>query len=623
MKRLIALALCAMMVLTACSSSPSGSENSGSSQDAAQGPSGEFRSVYATELTTLNYLMTSNDANIQLSYLIEDGLVEFDQYGVMIPSLAESWSVAEDNVTYTFKLRPGLKWYTWDGQEYGDLTAQDFVTAMKWVLTKENTATTSNTIYNVIKGAKDYYDGVTTDFSTVGIRAVDDTTVEYTLIKPTPYFVNQVSFPCFYPLNEQFLNEVGEEFGTDKDKLLYCGAYLIDKYEPENERILVANPNYWHKEIISIETLSYKFNKEANAIGAELFLRGEVSDFILPGTILDEWMNDPEKQDMFFPHNLTNMSYFMNLNFDPHYDEAYAPQDWKTAVNNLNFRKSLFHGFDRVAAVLTMEPLEPERKLLNTMTRRGLVQVGGVDYTMMSGLDEYTNNESFNKDKALEYKAKAMEELEGQVTFPIQIVMPYSTAKVDTANRVQVIEQQMENLLGKDYIDIILQPTPSSSVSKDIRQPGAYSMMEIGWGPDYKDPMGMMDPVLEESRANTYGRVHMCEDLLDENGNSIFEAMVYEANEEVTDMQKRYEMFAEAEKLLLDNACVIPFYTSGGGYRASYIDPFSGYTGQMGRYGLSKVKGAKLLDHPMGMEEYKAAEVEFNKAMQEAFKNAK
>ena len=475
-------------------------------------------------------------------------------------------------------------------------------------------------VYDVINNAESYYNGEITDFNEVGVRAVDDQTVEYTVKQPTPYFLKQLSFPCFFPVNGEFLEEQGEMFGIDKESALYCGAYLLTSYEPQSERVMEANPNYWNKDIISIGRLSYKYNAESNSIGAELFLRGEINDFALPGSILDEWMNDPEKKEMMRPNNLTNMSYFIGFNFDPNYDEQYKPEDWKTAVNNESFRKSLFHALDREAAIMTVEPYDPESKLLNTFTRRELVQADGVDYTMMGGLAAYTEGESFDEAKALEYKEKAMEELSGKVTFPIQILLPFSTSKVDTANRMQVIEQQMEGLLGTDYIDIILESHPSTGFSAQVRRPGAYSMMEMGWGPDFADPLGMMNPVHTDSLDGSYMRVSMAEDLLDENGNSLFEAALDTADAETKDLAKRYELFAEAECMLLDKAILIPFYTSGGGYKASYLDPFSGYTSQMGRNGAIKLKGAVILDEPMGMSEYPAALEQYEKDRAERMK---
>lgn len=578
----------------------------------------EYSTVYTAEIDTLNYLKTTNSDGIALFYSILDGLVEFDRFGEMIPCIASDWTVSEDQLIYTMNLRQDVKWYDWKGEEVGLVKAQDFVDGIQWILNQDNASSNSKTVYESLKNAKAYYDGEITDFAEVGVRAVDDFTVEYTLERPIPYFLKQLSFPCFFPVNGEFLAEQGEMFGVDKDTILYCGAYLLKSFEPQSERVMEMNPDYWNSDIISIGTLNYKYNAEANSIGAELFLRGEINDFILPGSILDEWMNDPEKKEQMRPHNLTNMSYFMGLNFEPNYDAEYRPEDWKTAVNNENFRKSLFHGMDRRAAILTVEPYDPESKLLNTFTRRNLVQADGVDYTMMGGLAAYTEGDSFDKEKALEYKEKAMEELEGKVQFPIMIVMPFSTTKVDTANRMQVIEQQMEGLLGTDYIDIIIESYPSTGFTKQVRNPGSFSMMELGWGPDYADPLGMMNPVHSGSSAKNYTRVYLAEDLLDSDGTSKFEKMLDTASAETKDLRKRYELFAEAETFLLDEAVLIPFYTSGGGYRASYLDPFSGYTSQMGRNGAIKLKGARLLDKPMGMSEYPEALEQYEKDRAEA-----
>ena len=275
---------------------------------------------------------------------------------------------------------------------------------------------------------------------------------------------------------------------------------------------------------------------------------------------------------------------------------------------------------DREAAILTVEPYDPQSKLLNTFTRKNLVQADGVDYTMMGGLKTYTEGDSFDEAKAVEYKEKAMEELSGQVAFPIQVLLPFSTAKVDTGNRMQVIEQQMEGVLGTDYIDIILESHPSTGFSKQVRTPGAYSIMEMGWGSDFADPLGMMNPVHTAALDENYMTVSQCQDLLDADGTSVFEKALDEADAETKDLKKRYEMFAEAETMLLDHAVLIPFYTSGGGYKASYLDPFSGYTSQMGRNGAIKLKGAVILDEPMGMSDYPAALEQNEKDREERMK---
>ena len=116
----------------------------------------EYSTVYTAEIDTLNYLKTTNSDSIALFYNILDGLVEFDRFGEMIPCIAEKWEVSDDELTYTFHLRDNAKWYDWKGNEVRNVKAQDFVDGIQWILNKDNAASTSKTVYDVLKNAKAY-----------------------------------------------------------------------------------------------------------------------------------------------------------------------------------------------------------------------------------------------------------------------------------------------------------------------------------------------------------------------------------------------------------------------------------------------------------------------------------
>ena len=159
----------------------------------------EYVSVYEAELSSVNCLKDNHTPTMTLGYNILDGLVEFDRFGLLRPCLATDWTVSEDGRVFTMNIRRGVKWYTCEGEEYADVTAHDFVSSAKWVLNKKNGSALANTTYNNIAGAKDYYQGTASDFSTVGIKALDDYTLQYTLLKALPYSIKLFSFPVFFP----------------------------------------------------------------------------------------------------------------------------------------------------------------------------------------------------------------------------------------------------------------------------------------------------------------------------------------------------------------------------------------------------------------------------------------
>lgn len=618
MKRFIASMVAAVFcvsVLAGCSTTKPKPEDSNPNKVEVNQ---EYSTVYSGEVTTLNYLITASENEFAAAANLVDTLIEHDKYGVVKPSLATDWNVSSDGLAWTFNLRKGVKWVTNEGKEYAELEAQDFVDSLKYVLKKENKSSTANIAYSVIKNAEKYYKGEITDFAQVGVKAKDKYVIEYTLENPTPYFLSMLTYVCFFPVNGKFLNEVGTKFGTDNKSLLYNGAYILQTFEPQNSRVFVANESYWDKANVFIKKLTYSYNKEAATLSPELFLRKQITDTSIPTASIDEWMKDPAKKEMVRPASTSFYTYFYAFNFNPKFDAKYEPDNWKSAVNNLNFRKSLFNALDRKAAMITAEPYEPERRLSNTITPKNFVDLKGTDYTQLGSLAKFASQDSFNADKAKEFKTKAMEELKGKVTFPVKVPMPYNTGSTDWTNRGQVVEQQLENLLGKDYIDIILLPYPPTGFLNATRRAGNYALMECNWGPDYADPQTYTDPFTAESN---YNWVSMAEGYKEDNGKNKYENMVNAAKAEMLDMNKRYTLFAEAEAFLIDQAFAIPYSIGGGGFVASYMNSLESAYSPFGVSGY-KFKGMKVMEKPMNTETYKKAFENWQKERADALKAA-
>lgn len=597
-KSLFALLCMFVLVLAAC----------GDSSDS--GETTEYRTVYSGEIKTLNYLKTAETNEFALSANLVEGLIEYDQYGVVKPGLAESWESNADATVWTFKLRDDVKWVDHEGKDVENVVAQDFVDGLNYVLDAKNESSTA-WIATVVKNGDAFYNGEETDFTQVGIKAIDETTLEYTLEAPTPYFLSMLNYVCFFPVNGEFLAEKGDAFGTTRENILYNGAYILDKFEPQNERVLVKNDAYWDKETIKIDRIRYKYNKEAATVEPELFLRGEIDGALIPTSILDEWLNSDDKKDLVRQNRTNFYTYFYALNFDPQYDAEYEPENWKVAVNNKDFRKSLYHALDRVSAMLTIEPYNPQDLLSNTITPKNFVDVEGVDYTMLEPLKAITETDSFNKDSALQHKEAAMTALAGKATFPVKVLLPYNSGSPEWANRSQVVEQQLENLLGADYIDVELYAGPSTGFLGEVRRPGKFSMIEANWGPDFADPSTYTDPFTE---GGTYNKPEMAEGY-----NSEYNKLVEAAKAEV-DPAVRYELFAKAEAFLIEEAFVIPYAVGGGGYTASKLNPLES---QYSPFGVTseKFKGQSILEKPMSNEEFKSAKEAWEKERAEALAN--
>lgn len=581
--------------------------------------SGDYYSVYSGELTSLNYLVVSTENEQAVAANVIDGLVEYDKYGVLVPSLATDWSNSSDGLKWTFNIRKGVKWVDNTGREYAEVTAQDWVDAAKYLFDKKNASLTADVAYSVIKNAKAYFEGKITDFSQVGVKALDRYTLEYTLEKPVPYFLSMLTYVCFLPVNGQFLAEKGARFGTDNKTLLYNGAYIIQSFEPQVGRTLVRNEKYWDKDHVYIKRLIFKYNKEAGTLSPELFLRGEISDATIPSSLIDSWMKDPAKRAIVRPAETTMYTYFYAFNFNPTFDAQYEPENWKIAVNNKNFRKSIFHALDKRAAMLTSEPYAPERRLHTTITPRNFVNAGGKDYVDMADLAQYAKTDSFNKSLALDYKAKAKAELAGKAKFPVKIMMPYNAGMSDWTNRAQVVEQQLESLLGADYIDVIPVGFPATGFLGATRRKGNYAMQECNWGPDYADPETYTDPFVAGSN---YNWPEMAVGYMQSNGKTVYENMVNQAKAEVVNIARRYELFAKAEAYFIGEAFVIPYSIGGGGFIASKLEPFSYPFAPFGM-SILKYKGQTVLSKPLSTEEYNKLKAKWEAERVEALKKSK
>lgn len=633
-----------------------------------------YRSLYSSEVATMNYLVSGTTYELVVGANTIDSLVENDTYGNILPCGAESWEVSEDGLTWTFHLRAGQYWYDADGNQKDPVTANDYVAAARYVCDSAMDCANSYLMDGWIVNAEELlnytaallaspveqgtevgeeqdlvvdangiiYEGSdwnkeTEKYDTwteipavtpeeLGVEAVDDLTLVYHLVKPRPYFLTALQFGTYWPAPASLLAELGDAYGLDNYSMWFNGAYILSEFKPQEKRIYTKNVNNWDAEHIYIERIEQTCNTEAATLAPELFLRGEIDYADIGSDIVADWLSDPEKSQMISSSRVIgDYSYFFGFNFEPKFDAEYEPENWVIAVNNENFRKAVFHGINRDEYLAAKYPGDdPSIHKINTVTPKGFSVNEGKDYVFYGGLAKYTEGESFDPELAVQFRDAAKAELEAAgCKFPIKVPVNYNTSSTTWANCTVVLEQQLEELLGADFIDIIVVPYSGSYFLKETRRNGNYALQELNWGADFMDPETWADPfdhknsynffcneTLEQDGINQYTKTEETAALIDQ----YFE-LVAAAREETSDMNARYEAFAAAESFYIDHAIVVPGFISGGSYQATKLNGFEGQYAMMGQ-SSSRYKGQHVYKTAMSQDMFDAQYAEWTAAME-------
>lgn len=633
-----------------------------------------YRSLYSSEVTTMNYLVSGTTYELVVGANTIDSLVENDTFGNILPCGAESWEVSEDGLTWTFHLRAGQYWYDADGNQKDPVTANDYVAAARYVCDSAMDCANSYLMDGWIVNASELlnytaallanpveqgtevgeeqdlvvdangiiYEGSdwnkeTEKYDTwtevpavtpedLGVEAVDDLTLVYHMVKARPYFLTALQFGTYWPAPASLLAELGENYGLDNYSMWFNGAYLLSEFKPNEKRVYTKNENNWDAEHIYIERIEQTCNTEATTLAPELFLRGEIDYADIGSDIVADWLSDPEKSQMISSSRVIgDYSYFFGFNFEPKFDAEYEPENWAIAVNNENFRKAVFHGINRDEYLAAKYPGDdPSIHKINTVTPKGFSVNEGKDYVFYGGLAKYTEGESFDPELAVQFRDAAKAELEAAgCKFPIKVPVNYNTSSTTWANCTVVLEQQLEELLGADFIDIIVVPYSGSSFLKETRRNGNYALQELNWGADFMDPETWADPfdhensynffcneTLEQDGINQYTKTEETAALIDQ----YFE-LVAAAREETGDMNARYEAFAAAESFYIDHAIVVPGFISGGSYQATKLNAFEGQYAMMGQ-SSSRYKGQHVYKTAMSQDMFDAQYAEWTAAME-------
>ncbi len=617
--RLLALALTAALVLSGCggggtTTEEKPAENTGSTteqsgekkeeekkEEAAAPASGDeisdlvISKLITRELETFNILYSQRAEDGENLTNLVDGLLEVDTDGKLVPGIAEEWGTEDGGLTWTFKIRQGVKWVDVNGNEKADCTAQDFAAGLEWVMNfhKNNSSNTSMPL-EMVKGAQEYYEYTKTlseeeAFALnaeegskfremVGLETPDDYTVVYHCITQKPYFDTLATYNSLYPISPAMVEELGGPTGVksmNNENMWYNGAYTMTSYIHNNEKIFTKNPLYWDTECKRFDTVTIKM-VESNDISFQLYQNGEIDYVDLSEAHINTIAKDPSNKyyDYMVPAVPSKYSYQFHFNFNKNKEDGTPDTNWNTAIANEAFRKSWYYGLNLSDYWKRTNAIDPMVCENNFYTMKGLVYTtDGTEYTELVkkelGLGETNGNTPARVDpaKAEEYKKQAIEELTALgVTFPVEVDYYISASNQVALDSANVMAQAFSDGLGDDYVKFNIK-TYVSSVRNEVVQPHLHSFVTNGWGADYGDPQNYLgQEVYGNDNAYysaNYSYINEITEETPENKALLdtykeYSAMVEAADAITDDLDARYAAYAKAEAYLLDHVLVLP-----------------------------------------------------------------
>lgn len=636
MKKVLGLSLSALMVaaLAGCGGDTTSSVSN-------------YANVYTSDVQNLDYVTSQYAVDHEVNANLVDGLLENSTTGEFVGALAESWESNEDATVWTFHLREGVKWVTSEGVEYGEVTAQDFVTGLQHAADFESG--TAWLVEGVIQNFKEYEDGLVT-FDEVGVKALDDYTLEYTLAASTPYFHTMTTYAILYPINATFLESQGEgcklgepdrntcSFGSvDPASILYNGGYLLTALDSKSHIQFTKNENYWDAEHVYVETVDWYYDDGSDPYSViNGFEQGTYTQATLSASWEDFEDYKTEYEQYYYPTLPNSACFGTNFNYNRqvyNYTAHETEEDranTQNAIRNANFRLAYMAAFDRVAYLAVTTPEDVAVQMLRNMNQYPEVVTApdGTSYTQLVNdayyeltgeqIDLSDGQDPFlSKEKALEYiEAAKAEGVQFPVTLDMMVIGDNAQAYIDRANSMK--QSVEENTDGQIIINVELLPMDTVQDICYRNQDPARADYDIntfsGWSPDYADPKSFVDIYSTSTGAymHTLGLAldsdndPASQEAKAEVGLDEYERLYREADAITDDMQARYEAFAKADAYMVANAIMVPQQMDARGYVVSRVVPF---TRSYSQTGISeyKYKFMRVQEDVVTREQYDAA----------------
>lgn len=673
MKKFLALLLAVVMVLSlaACGSeapapapteAPAEQPAETPAEQPAEEPTAEpveeytgpdtFSMIANFDITTLDYVYNNKSSNGDYVNNFVEGLLTQDNHGKLVPGMASEWSCNDDASEWYFTIRDDAVWSTSAGEEYDAVTAEDFVTGLKHAV--DSKGETLGLVADLIVGLREYSDG-TGKWEDVGIKA-DGNQLTYTLTGPCGYFDGMTTYTILWPINAEFLESKGSDFGAvEPDSILYNGCYILSSLVPAQEVRFDANPNYYDAKNVFVKhvVVTYSDGKDP-AQNFNMFVNGEVTSTTvnqsLPEVVAKAAELYPDNQ---YKSMTTATSYWGAFNWDRQMYALYndpsvsttnktdaQKADAKAAILNADFRRAVYAAYSAHAVeAITLGEEHADGVIRNTLvpytfqttsdgrTYGSIVEKYAAELVAdYEGIDLNDGHDAwYNPELAKTFAERAKEELGDSVSeWPIHIDVPVYAASENQKNMQLAMKKSIEDAIG-DYVVIDLQFLEGNSsvyYSSFYNQPtGEDNSIDLvfgaGWGPDYGDPLTYLHCFdVHDGDMLNYSGINIESQGQSEEQKAVLETLGLNEVQEIVDQataatgDERIELFAKAEAMLLTNGILRPYATSGANISISKVKPFTVGYGLYGQAAYNQVpyfKYMQLLDEPVTAAEYEAA----------------
>ncbi|ATD30845.1 ABC transporter substrate-binding protein [Macrococcoides bohemicum] len=513
-KSLLVLFLAITMVLAACSG------KKGGSGDTAGGDDKTLRLVASSDIPTMDSSLATDAVSFNVYNQTIEGLYTLDKDDKAVPAIAKGEpKISADGKKWTVELRDDAKWTNGDS-----VTAKDFVFAWQRALDPKTAAEYAYIMYD-LKNAEAVNTGKMKT-SELGVKAVNDTTLEFELEKSKPYFKELLAFGTFLPQNEKFVKEKGEKYGTTEKDTLYNGPFVLSEWKTEDKFTLTKNDKYYDKDKVKLEKITYKVLKDANS-GVNLYTTGKIDRVGLPAEFIDKY-----KDDKNYSTELDASTFFIRMNQTKNKD-----------LQNKDLRMALAKSIDKEKYV--KNNLNNGSVAINTLMPKEFVKdEAGKDF--VDGVKSPLNYDAKAAKDSFEKAKKTL----GKDKFTFEfLTFDQESSKKDA----EYFKEQIESNLPGVTLKIKQQPFKQKL---DLESKGNYELSLGGWGPDYPDPMTFLDMFVTDGPHNQTGW-----------SSKTYDKAIDEANGPLlTDVEKRWTTLQNAETEFLNEAVIIPIYQRGGAF---------------------------------------------------------